>query len=296
MIWPISAHASTIHSRRKRKNCETSIPIWNESSTSTISEAETTTTTNQRMSKGSIKDPSIRLKPSEQLIEFMVSLSNEAVLPENIWKFIEISGGKAGKVASGEVPKPSFSTDELTVLKDLPSVESVEFSLTDLSIDFDDSEDDSDDELDESIEKPTSKGQAIKQKRLQRQKERARLTIDLNDIKWLDRKLSEKRSLDADFDVYLHELLTGSRLVLPKNEILERNPVLEARCVRLRLEQEARMYNAMTKNVDSARTRLPEDTISYQSKSNPAGYIFHPISLIIATLQFFSQSNKSTVN
>lgn len=199
----------------------------------------------------------------------MLTLSDEAELPENIWKFIELAGGKVGKIATEEVAKPSFSKDEINVLNDLPKIEgtSTEFDFADLCIDVDDSDDD---ELTDNVEnlnsKPTSKSQAIKQKRLQKLKERARLTINLNDVKWLNNKLAEKRNVDANFDLYLNELLNGSRLVLPKNEILERNPVLEARCVRLRLEQEARMYNAMTKNVDSSRTKLPEDTISYQSK------------------------------
>lgn len=220
------------------------------------------------MSKGTIKDPSIKLKPSERLIAFMATLGDEAELPENIWKFVEITGGKVGKITTEDVAKPSFSKNEIDILNDLPKIDSTEFNLSDLSIDLDDT--DTDDELDDDIvnlnSKPISKSQASKQKRLQKERERARLTINLNDIKWLNKKLVEKRKLDADFNLYLNELLTGSRLVLPKNEILERNPELEARCVRLRLEQEARVYNAMTKNVDSSRTKLPEDTISYQSK------------------------------
>lgn len=218
------------------------------------------------MSKGTIKDPTIKLKPSDKLIEFMSSLSEETELPENIWKFVELTGGKVGKIISSEITKPSFSKDEIDVLNDLPKADSTEFSLSDLSIDYESS----DEELDniENLDsKPKSKSQAIKQKRLQKEKQRSRLTINLNDIKWLNEKLKEKRSADTDFNLYLNELLSGSQLILPKNEILERNPVLEARCVRLRLEQEARMYNAMTKNVDSSRTKLPEDTISYQSKS-----------------------------
>lgn len=219
------------------------------------------------MSKGSIKDPSIKVKPSEKLIEFMVSLSDEDELPENIWKFVEIVGRKAGKIATEEVPKSPFSKEEIKFLNDLPKNKSSEIDLADLCIDFDDSDDEPDDTIENLDSKPTSKSQAIKQKRIQKEKERAKLTINLNDIKWLNKKLVEKRSVDPDFNVYLNELLDGSRLVLPKNEILERNPELEARCVRLRLEQEARVYNAMTKNVDATRTKLPEDTISYQSNT-----------------------------
>lgn len=196
----------------------------------------------------------------------MVTLADEAELPENIWKFIEIAGEKAGKITAAEVPKPTFSKEEINILNGLPKIDGTDFNLTDLSIDFDDSEDELNDDIENLDSKQTSKTQAMKQKRLRKEKERARLTINLNDIKWLNRKLVEKRKDDADFNLYLNELLTGSRLVLPKNEILERNPELEARCVRLRLEQEARVYNAMTKNVDASRTKLPEDTISYQSK------------------------------
>ncbi|KAG4067746.1 hypothetical protein HA402_005518 [Bradysia odoriphaga] len=217
------------------------------------------------MSKGAIKDPSIKLKPSEQLIDFMVSLSDEVELPENVWKFIETRGGKVGKITTAEVAKPSFSKEEIKLLNDLPKTENTEFNLADLAIDSDES-DDEDENIENLNSKPMSKSQAAKQKRLQKEKERSKLTINLNDIKWLNNKLVEKRSADSDFNLYLNELLKGSRLVLPQNEILERNPELEARCVRLRLEQEARMYNAMTKNVDSSRTKLPEDTISYQMK------------------------------
>lgn len=215
------------------------------------------------MSKGAIKDPSIKLKPSEQLIDFMVTLSDEPALPENIWKFIESRGGKVGKITAENVEKPPFSKEEVKLLNGLPKTENKEFNLADLLIESDDSDDEPIENLNS---KPLSKGQAAKQKRLQKEKERSKLTINLNDIKWLNGKLVEKRSEDPDFKLYLNELLEGSRLVLPQNEILERNPELEARCVRLRLEQEARMYNAMTKNVDSSRTKLPEDTISYQSK------------------------------
>ncbi|KAJ6641269.1 Transmembrane protein [Pseudolycoriella hygida] len=221
---------------------------------------------NSKMSKVSIKDPSIKLKPSEKLIEFIVTLRDEIELPENLWKIIENQGGKSGQITTEEVAKPTFSKDEINVLNDLPKIESEEFSLNGLSLDFDDSGEESDEDIVSLNSKPASKSQILKQKRLQKEKQRARLTINLNDVKWLNKKLTEKRNVDADFDVYLNELLSGSRLMLPKNEILERNPELEARCVRLRLEQEARVYNAMTKNVDSSRTKLPEDTISYQIK------------------------------
>lgn len=218
------------------------------------------------MSKSSIKDTSIRLKPSEKLIDFIKTLGDESELPANISKIIGINGGKSEKrIPEKEVAKSPFSKEEIKILNDLSKDSATNVCLTDLSIDFDASDNEQSDDIENLNSKPASKTQAIKQKRLQKEKQRSRLTVDLNDIKWLEQLLTEKRNRADDFNLYLHELLAGSKLVLPKNEILERNPELEARCVRLRLQQEHRMYNAMTKNVDSARTKLPEDTISYQS-------------------------------
>ena len=59
-----------------------------------------------------------------------------------------------------------------------------------------------------------------------------------------------------------------AELQLPANEIVERNPVLEERIKRLKAQQENRVYNSMTKNVDSSRKFIPEETISYQCKLN----------------------------
>lgn len=68
--------------------------------------------------------------------------------------------------------------------------------------------------------------------------------------------------------VYLHELIEGCELVLPQNQVIERNPVLAARIKRLRKEQEDREYRAMTRNVDTTKKFIAEDTLSYQSKSS----------------------------
>ncbi|KAL1397837.1 hypothetical protein pipiens_009443 [Culex pipiens pipiens] len=55
-------------------------------------------------------------------------------------------------------------------------------------------------------------------------------------------------------------------LILPENEQQKRNAELEARCQKLRKEQEAREYEAMTRNVDNVRTHMPQDTIAFQMK------------------------------
>ncbi|KAL1109959.1 hypothetical protein AAG570_014116, partial [Ranatra chinensis] len=100
----------------------------------------------------------------------------------------------------------------------------------------------------------------------------------------------------------IHEILSESEIVLPSPVITPRNPELEARLERLRLEYENREYNAMTKNVDSIRMRHPEDTIGYQVRemnkqliavaqfvfSVGAGFVFgfHGLELLIGELEF----------
>lgn len=87
--------------------------------------------------------------------------------------------------------------------------------------------------------------------------------LTLKDIKWL-RAYMKKH--EHENSVYLHEVFEGSKTVLPENEIIKRNPELEARCEKLRKNQMNRDYRAMTKNVDNVRVRYPEETISYQGK------------------------------
>lgn len=67
-------------------------------------------------------------------------------------------------------------------------------------------------------------------------------------------------------DTTLHELVAEADIVLPQPEVLPRNPELEKRVQRLRVQQMERDYRTMTKNVDSVRFNHPEDTIAYQMK------------------------------
>ncbi|XP_058836913.1 transmembrane protein 199 [Topomyia yanbarensis] len=90
-------------------------------------------------------------------------------------------------------------------------------------------------------------------------------TISLADLKWLNQAMSRLRNDDPTVP-YLHELMHDCEIILPENEIMERNPELEARCQKLRRQQEAKQYEAMTRNVDSLRTHHPQDTISFQMK------------------------------
>lgn len=71
---------------------------------------------------------------------------------------------------------------------------------------------------------------------------------------------------DIGDSAFLCDFVDSAELRLPENEIVERNPVLEKRIQRLKAEQEQRVYNSMTKNVDNSRKYMPEETISFQCK------------------------------
>ncbi|KAL0268856.1 UNVERIFIED_CONTAM: hypothetical protein PYX00_010663 [Menopon gallinae] len=120
------------------------------------------------------------------------------------------------------------------------------------------------------------------------------ILLKISDIEWLNEFLKHKRkvvlgdfepltgkSLDKEIysllhseniphvkreqelsELYLHELLDTSTFLLPKNEVIPRNPVLEARIERLKKEQEERDYKAMTRNIQSSRVFRKDDTVA----------------------------------
>lgn len=87
----------------------------------------------------------------------------------------------------------------------------------------------------------------------------------LEDLVWLHTQI-RIRNKQTDDKIYLHDLLKGCVVNLPKNEEIPRNKELEKRCQKLKIQQQNKEYSNMTKNVDSVRKKLPEDTISYQLK------------------------------
>lgn len=87
----------------------------------------------------------------------------------------------------------------------------------------------------------------------------------LNDLRWISNSLVLLRK-NQGLDVYLNDMLQTSQLVLPENEVIKRNPELEARCQKLREEQQNLEYRKMTKNVDAVLQHYPEDTVAYQSE------------------------------
>lgn len=84
----------------------------------------------------------------------------------------------------------------------------------------------------------------------------ARLTV--SDVKWLKHNI--------ELELPLHELLTKWDIEVPEPPVIPRNPELEARIQRLKVEQEERDYRSMTRNVDAVRMKHPEETIGYQCK------------------------------
>lgn len=91
--------------------------------------------------------------------------------------------------------------------------------------------------------------------------------LSLSDLHWLYQYL-QKENVGSDHKVYLHELIEGSDIILPKNQEVPRNQELEKRCRRLKTEQENKSYHLMTKNVDSTKRKLPEDSYGYHGKVN----------------------------
>ncbi|XP_037947992.1 uncharacterized protein LOC119683446 [Teleopsis dalmanni] len=127
------------------------------------------------------------------------------------------------------------------------------------------------------------------------------MCLYINDLRWLNSFLLKLRK-DNGSDIYLHNIIEKCELILPQNEIIERNPELEARCQKLREQQQNLEYQKMTKNVDATLKNFPEDTIAYQMKalnkqiiavlqfvfSVAAGFVFGflGIELIIGNLDF----------
>jgi len=92
--------------------------------------------------------------------------------------------------------------------------------------------------------------------------------------------LTKKEGKDSK-KLYLNELLSGSKIILPSLEIPKRDPVLEKRITQLKRKLEEKEYKRMTSNVNnysSQHQALPEDSIGFQMKQMN--------SVIIAVIQF----------
>lgn len=102
---------------------------------------------------------------------------------------------------------------------------------------------------------------ALKKSTKEKQKD---ILLELKDLKWLNNYLRKYRPETKN--IYLHQLIEKDDIILPTPKLTPRNPELEARTQKLKAQQDAIRYRAMTKNVDNTIMKLPEDSISYQMK------------------------------
>lgn len=210
------------------------------------------------MLKSSIIDTSVRIIPSKDFISFikLQIKNNSTSVPTNIQKVIGWNKIKERQESSHDPIK--FTDDEKIALKELNHANSCRTPEK--------SENESPSDV-ESIHEPLEqvKDMPIEPEITENHVVETRPCLYNSDLKWVFNLLQERRKTDPDIP-YLNELLQGSELILPENHYVERNPVLEERCKKLRKEQEQREYDKMTKNVDTVRKRNPDDSIGYQSE------------------------------
>lgn len=84
--------------------------------------------------------------------------------------------------------------------------------------------------------------------------------LDLEAFKWFSKHL---KLVDGP---PLHTLITEDSIILPSPPVVESSIEYKEKIKKLEQRLKNKEYDAMTKNVDFRRVRLPEDTISYQSK------------------------------
>lgn len=255
------------------------------------------------MIKVSIKDQSVGVRPSVKLIDFIKSLDDTTIeLPENLYKIYEAftNDTRQRKVFQNQIPTEPFTEEEKKLLIALSDdafqvTTDLEQCLKSLCVAYkDDNEDDTSSDIETlSGNERISKNKARQIRAKQREKELSKLTLNLTDMKWIHQYLSEARKSDASV-AYMHEFIEGSQLILPVNEFNERNPELEARCQRLKREQEDQRYRQMTKNVDCSRSYEQEETISYQG--NIIRFSLNSHFLIFGFCVKIFQSNKSIAN
>lgn len=227
------------------------------------------------MLKTSIKDPSIAIKPSAKLIDFIKTLNDTSIdLPENLLNVYRTftKDNQKRNIYTRPFSSINYTEHEKELLnklqKDSVKNDELDSCLRSLSLNVANDDDDDDNNSPSDIESLSAhesigKNKARQNRAKQRQKELGKLQLNLTDLRWLHQHLNDARKNNETIE-YLHELLEGSQLILPKNVMVERNPELEARCQRLKREQEEQTYRMMTKNVDCVRTHAPEDTIAYQ--------------------------------
>lgn len=118
-------------------------------------------------------------------------------------------------------------------------------------------------EIGKAEEKENSNSEKLAKKKNNKSNKK-RTSLSLNELKQLKQQLEEE-------NLFLCDILENDEnavIELPKNEIQERNPELEARVQRLKAQQANKAYESMVRNVD-ARLKMtdPKDSIAFQSES-----------------------------
>ncbi|XP_061388692.1 transmembrane protein 199 [Musca vetustissima] len=205
-----------------------------------------------------IKDPRIRVKISTKLLDIINEHHTHLTeVPKNIAVILKPLGIRVNEADTTTTTATNkYSGVDIKLLNDI---------------------------LSNSGDKVTSENETAAEKTKKSKEEKSsdsklkEMYLYLSDLRWLSQALGKLRSKGI-VDAYLHELLETCALELPKNSIIERNPELEARCQKLRQEQQNLEYRKMTKDVDATLKHYPEDTIAYQVKAIN--------SQLVAVLQF----------
>lgn len=223
---------------------------------------------------GSLVDTKLKIFPSDILKQFLKNVNGDDI-PTNISRFTKNKNRTVTKTdieteISDQIQLNNKDFENLNKIKIFVAKFEIDIAdapnnISNTKFDNKDEEKNSKPILEETSENETEEGV------LQSRDGPYLLTSDLD---WLFSHLQKRRTNGEEDIPYLHVLLEGSHIETPQNKILKRNPDLEARCVKLRAQQEAREYRQMTKSVDNVRMRFPEDSISYQCK-----YLYNNICL-----------------
>lgn len=190
------------------------------------------------MLKSTIVDTRIRLRPSKKILEFLdEQTQNLEDLPANVANILKENGYKLPPDA--KVIKDNMITPKRPFI-DTALLEKLTANVTEVPFEEKTSEED------EPLKNPVEG-----------------YFLYLDDLHWLRDTLSKLRDKNHT-NLFLYQLVDTCELILPENEYKPRNPELEARCQRLREEQQNREYQKMTKNVDATLKHHPEDTVAYQ--------------------------------
>lgn len=253
--------------------------------------------------QGSLVDTNLRIIPSNYLTDFLKSLSINDNVPVNIIKLVKGQEYESKQPVNLEDSKTisihlnNKDIENINKIKALYVIEDSEEVEYDTNVSEADAQistnkedknnsliesslvssnkcnelsrnpkNDETKNIEEDINVKTKKSKEECNEKVKAECSKEEMHLLTSDIDWLYAYLQKLRSKGDKNVPYLHKLLEGAEFKMPPNEVIKRNPVLEARCVKLRAQQEAREYRKMTKSVDNVRMRFPEDNINFQLK------------------------------